>query len=128
MHCTINICFNIYSFLELDIGKLEHSDLSNSKIRTIHTKDFLRRVQCLDPFQRFIYSHYVCSTDTGTKQCFELRVQNLYAKPIPWGIQDFPEVGANSQSGIIFSTFCRKLHENERIWIRGEGRVPGVTP
>ena len=35
-------------------------------------------------------------------------------------IQDFPEGGANSQSGctnLLFCIFfCRKLHENERIW------------
>ena len=35
---------------------------------------------------------------------------------IQWRIQDFPEGGANSESPIILQIFCRKLHENERIW------------
>ena len=39
---------------------------------------------------------------------------------ISWGS------GTNSQSGIIFSTFCRKPHENERIWIPRAARVPGA--
>ena len=29
--------------------------------------------------------------------------------------------GANSQSGCATHFFCRKLHENERIWSRGGG-------
>ena len=34
-----------------------------------------------------------------------------------WRIQDFPQGGgANSQNCYYFSHFCRKLHENERIW------------
>ena len=34
-----------------------------------------------------------------------------------WRIQDFPEGGAPTpKSAIIFLFFCRKLHENERIW------------
>ena len=40
-----------------------------------------------------------------------------------WRIQDFPEGGANSQSGcanLIF--FGRKLHENERILVPGGAR------
>ena len=37
---------------------------------------------------------------------------------------------ANSQNCYYFSTFCRKLHENERIWTpRGGGaRIPGAPP
>ena len=31
-------------------------------------------------------------------------------------IQDFPEVGANARG-----TFARKLHENEKIGLRGQG-------
>ena len=31
----------------------------------------------------------------------------------------------HSQIGIILSIFCRKLHENERMWTPGE-RVPGA--
>ena len=41
-----------------------------------------------------------------------------------WRIQDFPEGGANSQSGCANLLFCRKLHENERTWT--VGRVPGA--
>ena len=32
---------------------------------------------------------------------------------------------ANCQIGIILQFFCRKLHENERIWTPGDG-VPGA--
>ena len=40
-----------------------------------------------------------------------------------WRIQDFPRGGANSQNCYYFSHFCRKLHENERIWTpRGDAR------
>ena len=48
-----------------------------------------------------------------------------------WRIQDFPRGGgANSQNCYYFSHFCRKLHENERIWTPGGGggRVPGAPP
>ena len=45
-----------------------------------------------------------------------------------WRIQDFPEGVANSQSGIILQTFCRKLHENERIWTRGGGHASLAPP
>ena len=35
---------------------------------------------------------------------------------------------ANSQNCYYFSNFCRKLHENERIWTpRGGGRDPGAA-
>ena len=40
-----------------------------------------------------------------------------------WRIQS-----ANSQSGIIFLTFCRKLHKNERIWTRGCPWCPPLDP
>ena len=34
-----------------------------------------------------------------------------------WRIQDFPEEGAPTpKSAITLHIFCRKLHENERIW------------
>ena len=36
--------------------------------------------------------------------------------------------GANSQNCYYFSHFCRKLHENERIWTPGGGGVPGAPP
>ena len=37
-----------------------------------------------------------------------------------WRIQDFPQGGApTAKSAIIFQFFCRKLHENERIWNPG---------
>ena len=46
-----------------------------------------------------------------------------------WRIQDFPRGGANSQKCYYFSIFCRKLHENERIWTpRGGACVPGAPP
>ena len=41
-----------------------------------------------------------------------------------WRIQDFPEGGAPTpKSAIILHIFCRKLHENERIWTPGGARV-----
>ena len=48
-----------------------------------------------------------------------------------WRIQDFPWGDANSQIGcanLLFANFCQKLYENERIWTRGEERVPGTPP
>ena len=45
------------------------------------------------------------------------------------GSRIFPRGGANSQKCYYFSIFCRKLHENERIWTpRGGARVPGAPP
>ena len=52
-------------------------------------------------------------TDTS-KNVWYSKVHSLIAVAdpgFPWG------GGATSQSGIILQTFCRKLHENERIWI-----------
>ena len=37
------------------------------------------------------------------------------------GSRIFPRGGANSQKCYYFSIFCRKLHENERIWTPGGG-------
>ena len=34
----------------------------------------------------------------------------------------------NSQSWIIFSTFCRKVHENKRIWTPGVSLAPPLDP
>ena len=43
------------------------------------------------------------------------------------GSRIFPRGGTNSQNCYYFSHFCRKLHENERIWTpRGGARVPGA--
>ena len=40
-----------------------------------------------------------------------------------------PGGGANSQNCYHFSHFCRKLHENERIWTpKGGACVPGAPP
>ena len=40
-----------------------------------------------------------------------------------------PGGGANSQKYYYFSIFCRKLHENERIWTpRGGGARPWRPP
>ena len=44
------------------------------------------------------------------------------------GSRIFPRGGANSQKCYYFSIFCRKLHENERIWTPGGARVPGAPP
>ena len=46
-----------------------------------------------------------------------------------WRIQDFPRGGgANSQNCYYFSHFCRKLHENERIWTPRGGARPWRPP
>ena len=42
------------------------------------------------------------------------------------GSRIFLRGGANSQRPITLQMFCRKLHENERIWT--PGGVPGVPP
>ena len=39
-----------------------------------------------------------------------------------------PGGGANSQKCYYFSTFCRKLHENERIWTPRGGRASLAPP
>ena len=46
---------------------------------------------------------------------------NIFKDVCPqWRIQDFPQGGApTSKIAIIFSNFCQKLHENERIWTPG---------
>ena len=50
-------------------------------------------------------------------------------EPSKWRIQDFPEGGAPTpNSAIIFQSFSRKLHENERIWTRGASLVPPLDP
>ena len=43
-----------------------------------------------------------------------------------WRIQDFPRGGRQLQNCYYFSHFCRKLHENERIWTPRGARVPGA--
>ena len=46
-----------------------------------------------------------------------------------WRIQDFSQGGsANSQKCYYFSIFCRKLHENERIWTPRGGARPWHPP
>ena len=51
---------------------------------------------------------------------------NIYSQ---WRIQDFPQGGgANSQNCYYFSHFCRKLHENERIWTPRGGARPWRPP
>ena len=63
---------------------------------------------------------YPLQRTTGTVK--GLKVTRLQCLPIPWiivivlswRIQDFPERGANSQSGC--ANLLLKLHENERIW------------
>ena len=44
-----------------------------------------------------------------------------------WQIHDYPEGGANSQTGCANLYFFQKLHENERIW-NPKGRFPGSPP
>ena len=51
-----------------------------------------------------------------------------WAIPNQWRIQDFPRGGANSQNCYYFSHFCRKLHENERIWTPRGGRASLAPP
>ena len=54
--------------------------------------------------------------------------------PLPMTVADpgfSPGGCVNSQKCYYFSNFCRKLHENERIWTPGGGggtRVPGTPP
>ena len=44
------------------------------------------------------------------------------------GSRIFPRGGANSQNCYYFSHFCRKLHENERIWTPRGGARPWRPP
>ena len=62
-----------------------------------------------------------------------LLINKLCGKCYTYSVADpgfSPGGGANSQKYYYFSIFCRKLHENERIWTRGGGgaRVPGAPP
>ena len=45
--------------------------------------------------------------------------------PLQWWIHDFPDrkMGANPRGGKnnLLDSFCRKLHENERIWTKEGG-------
>ena len=51
-----------------------------------------------------IFGHY---KNTGQKErAHSLIVWVVSALQAQWRIQDFPGGGANSQNGIIFSTFC----------------------
>ena len=47
---------------------------------------------------------------------------------ISGGSRIFPRGGANSQKCYYFSIFCRKLHENERIWTPRGGARPWRPP
>ena len=47
---------------------------------------------------------------------------------ISGGSRIFPRGGANSQKCYYFSIFCRKLHENERIWTPRGGRASLAPP
>ena len=54
---------------------------------------------------------------------------DLLSTPISGGSRIFPRGGANSQKCYYFSIFCRKLHENERIWTpRGGGGRASLAP
>ena len=44
------------------------------------------------------------------------------------GSRIFPRGGANSPKCYYFSIFCRKLHENERIWTPRGGARPWCPP
>ena len=72
--------------------------------------DFLRKIIADSRISQKIYPLNVNPVKDDVKQ---------------WRIQDFPDVGANSKSGIFLQLFCRKLHENERD-PRG-ARAPGAT-
>ena len=53
------------------------------------------------------------------------RVKNVHCSG---GSRIFPGGGANSQKCYYFSIFCRKLHENERIWTPRGGRASLAPP
>ena len=71
-----------------------------------------------DDFNQILRSLY-----DWMKVIFLTIVQDIYQHQ--WRIQDFPQGGANSQNCYYFSHFCRKLHENERIWTPGGARPWG---
>ena len=53
---------------------------------------------------------------------------NHYGAQCSGGSRIFPRGGANSQKCYYFSIFCRKLHENERIWTPRGGRASLAPP
>ena len=89
--------------------------------------------RALDPSRRMLASlTWLCFATSAT---FGLR---SWGPPLTkswirtWAVADpgfSPGGGANSQNCYYFSHFCRKLHENERIWTpKGGARVPGAPP
>ena len=61
------------------------------------------------------------------------QVANLGKQSLSVADPGFSRGGANSQNCYYFSHFCRKLHENERIWTPGGGggrpwRIPLDPP
>ena len=92
--------------------------------------------QDVNDVETFQYSH-----ETSTKHVL---VQGVYvgsASPLIADIKTqpysmltsgrsriFPRGGANSQNCYYFSHFCRKLHENERIWTPRGGTHPWRPP
>ena len=58
----------------------------------------------------------------GWYKCCKCKILTLNSG----GSRIFPGGGANSQNCYYFLHFCRKLHENERIWTPGGACVPGA--
>ena len=54
----------------------------------------------------------------------------IYVDALQWRIQDFPRGGGapTPKLGVLIYYFCRKLHENERIWTPRGGARPWRPP
>ena len=77
--------------------------------------DFLATQKKLADYLKRHFIEYV------TAKLMIMNVVHFGVYGFQWRIQDFPRGGggANSQKCYYFSIFCRKLHENERIWTPG---------
>ena len=79
---------------------------------------------CFPYFELVEFKLNQSSVTEGFQKHFSVSHSQLVAVADP-GFS--PRGALTPKSAIIFQIFCRKLHENERIWTPGE-RVPGALP
>ena len=73
-------------------------------------------------FKTYTVSNNILKNNAGTL------ISCLTTTVLSGGSRIFPRGGANSQNCYYFSHFCRKLHENERIWTPGAGGGASLAP
>ena len=109
-----------------------HSAIPPNVVSSGHT-DLRHQVSCItlcpeNPLwgETILYQNFMTISCKDCTWRGSGHVPTLYCKILfSGGSRIFPG-GANSQNCYYFSHFCRKLHENERIWTPGGARVPGA--